>query len=86
MQNAPHHIVAQWGRSIIGQWRPDYARYDHNIWSEVATAAVKPSAKRTTKGSEISKTAVLREPRMAVKGAARDCEISNTSALRICAL
>src|SRR5260370_21137650 len=89
MQNAPERIVTQ--RRIIIR-RRDYARHGHNIWSEVATAAVKsfaestPSEKRTIKVSEISNAAVLRDTRATVKGTTRVSEISSTAVLRICAL
>jgi hypothetical protein len=82
MQKAPQRIVAQWRRIII---RRDYARYDCNIWSEVATAAIKSSVEPTTKVPEIAKTAILRQSRATEKGAIANCEISNTAALRICA-
>jgi hypothetical protein len=82
-------VTRRW-RIIISRWRCAYARHNHNIRSEVVTASVKssaeprPFAKRTTKMSEISNTAVLRDPRATDKGTTtRVSEISSTAILRI---
>jgi hypothetical protein len=82
MQNAPQRIVAPWRRTIVRRKRRDCARYDYNIWSEVATAAIKSSVEPTIRVPEIAKPAVLRETRATVKGAIGNSEICNTAVLR----